>query len=175
MERLGLKDEAIRTVDVAALKKGQLSDEHFPSINEGGDTAASSGLKVLRGAHFETPVFRASDDGRGERVLALLFHALMAPEGLPLALVVAVLWCVAAYSVRPAFAGIFSSGLRFEPGKIAATLRIGSLAQYLAKFLSGGCHVAFCGAGNADGHRFRRSRDRAVKQTFASHEFENRD
>jgi hypothetical protein len=37
----------------------------------------------------------------------VLFHALMAPGGLPLAFVVAVLWCVVAYSVRPAFAGIF--------------------------------------------------------------------
>jgi hypothetical protein len=37
----------------------------------------------------------------------LLFHALMEPGGLPLGLVVAVLWCMVAYSVRPAFAGIF--------------------------------------------------------------------
>jgi hypothetical protein len=37
----------------------------------------------------------------------LLFHALMAPEGLPLALVVTVLWVVAFYSVRSAFTGIF--------------------------------------------------------------------
>jgi hypothetical protein len=37
----------------------------------------------------------------------LLFHALMEPGGLPLAFVVAVLWCITAYSVRPAFAGIF--------------------------------------------------------------------
>jgi putative oxidoreductase len=37
----------------------------------------------------------------------LLFHALMAPEGLPLAIVVAVLWGVVFASVRSAFAGIF--------------------------------------------------------------------
>ena len=37
----------------------------------------------------------------------LLFHALMEPGGLPLAFVVAMLWCITAYSVRPAFAGIF--------------------------------------------------------------------
>ena len=37
----------------------------------------------------------------------LLFHVLMAPEGLPLAIVVAVLWCVVFASVRSAFAGIF--------------------------------------------------------------------
>jgi hypothetical protein len=37
----------------------------------------------------------------------LLFHVLMAPEGLPLAIVVAVLWGVIFASVRSAFAGIF--------------------------------------------------------------------
>jgi putative oxidoreductase len=37
----------------------------------------------------------------------LLFHALMAPSGLPLALVVIVLWLVVAYSVRSAFEGVF--------------------------------------------------------------------
>jgi len=36
-----------------------------------------------------------------------LFHALMSPSGLPLALVVIVLWCVVAYSVRSAFEGVF--------------------------------------------------------------------
>ncbi len=36
-----------------------------------------------------------------------LFHALMAPSGLPLALVVVVLWGLVAWSVRPAFAGLF--------------------------------------------------------------------
>jgi putative oxidoreductase len=37
----------------------------------------------------------------------LTFHALMAPSGLPLALVVAVLWAVIFVDVRPAFAGLF--------------------------------------------------------------------
>jgi putative oxidoreductase len=37
----------------------------------------------------------------------LLFHALMAPSGLPLALVVVALWLIVAASVRPAFRGIF--------------------------------------------------------------------
>jgi len=37
----------------------------------------------------------------------LCFHALMAPEGLPLAVVVAILWGIVFYSVRGAFAGIF--------------------------------------------------------------------
>ena len=37
----------------------------------------------------------------------LLFHILMAPGGLPLALVVAALWLVLFYSRRLAFAGLF--------------------------------------------------------------------
>ena len=36
----------------------------------------------------------------------LLFHVLMAPAGLPLALIATVLWIVTAYSVRSAFAGL---------------------------------------------------------------------
>ena len=36
----------------------------------------------------------------------LLFHAFMAPSGLPLASIVAVLWVVVAISVWPAFAGL---------------------------------------------------------------------
>lgn len=36
----------------------------------------------------------------------LLFHAFMAPSGLPMALIVAVLWVVVATSVWPAFAGL---------------------------------------------------------------------
>ena len=36
----------------------------------------------------------------------VLFHAFMAPSGLPLALVVVVLWLIAAASVRAAFQGI---------------------------------------------------------------------
>ena len=39
----------------------------------------------------------------------LSFHALMAPSGLPLALVVAVLWTMIFAGVRPAFAGLFQS------------------------------------------------------------------
>ncbi len=42
----------------------------------------------------------------------LSFHVLMAPSGLPLALVVAVLWALIFVNVRPAFAGLFQS--RFE-------------------------------------------------------------
>jgi hypothetical protein len=37
-----------------------------------------------------------------------LFHAFMAPSGLPLAMVASVLWILTAHSVRSAFAGLFS-------------------------------------------------------------------
>src|SRR4051794_2641150 len=40
----------------------------------------------------------------------LVFHALMAPSGLPLAFFVAVLWAVIFAGIRPAFAGLFHSG-----------------------------------------------------------------
>src|ERR1700693_520377 len=39
----------------------------------------------------------------------LTFHILMAPSGLPLALLVAVLWALIFVDVRPAFAGLFQS------------------------------------------------------------------
>ena len=41
----------------------------------------------------------------------LTFHALMAPSGLPLALVVALLWAVIFVDTRPAFAALFQSRL----------------------------------------------------------------
>jgi hypothetical protein len=42
----------------------------------------------------------------------LVFHALMAPSGLPLALFVAVLWAVIFIDVRPAFSGLFQARLQ---------------------------------------------------------------
>ena len=42
----------------------------------------------------------------------LSFHVLMAPSGLPLALVVAVLWGVIFFDVRSAFAGLFQARLQ---------------------------------------------------------------
>src|SRR5258705_509260 len=42
----------------------------------------------------------------------LVFHVLMAPSGLPLALFVAVLWAVIFTDVRPAFSGLFQSHLQ---------------------------------------------------------------
>jgi putative oxidoreductase len=44
----------------------------------------------------------------------LVFHALMAPSGLPLALFLAVLWAVMFVDVRPAFAGLFQSRLQAQ-------------------------------------------------------------
>src|SRR5580704_10127029 len=44
----------------------------------------------------------------------IVFHALMAPIGLPLALFVAVLWAVIFIGVRPAFAGLFQSRLQAQ-------------------------------------------------------------
>jgi len=38
-----------------------------------------------------------------------LFHAFMEPAGMPPAILVSLLWLVVAYSVRPAFAGIWKS------------------------------------------------------------------
>jgi putative oxidoreductase len=38
----------------------------------------------------------------------LLFHALMAPEGLPIALFATVLWAILFYSIRRAFAGVLA-------------------------------------------------------------------
>jgi putative oxidoreductase len=42
----------------------------------------------------------------------LVFHAWMAPSGLPLALFVAVLWAMIFVDVRPAFAALFQSRLQ---------------------------------------------------------------
>jgi putative oxidoreductase len=39
----------------------------------------------------------------------LTFHVLMAPSGLPMAIVAAVLWVAVFVDVRPAFAGLFQS------------------------------------------------------------------
>jgi hypothetical protein len=43
----------------------------------------------------------------------LTFHVLMAPSGLPLAVIVAVLWVLIFIEVRPAFSGLFQS--RWQP------------------------------------------------------------
>jgi hypothetical protein len=52
------------------------------------------------------------------------------------------------------------------------SLRNRCLPQDFAKFFSGRCHVALCGAGDADGwRRVRRAGQRAIEQAFASHAF----
>ena len=43
----------------------------------------------------------------------LTFHVLMAPSGLPVALLAAILWTVIFIEVRPAFSGLFQS--RWQP------------------------------------------------------------
>lgn len=42
----------------------------------------------------------------------LLFHSLMAPEGLPVALFATLLWAIAFIAVRRAFAGVFMSRIQ---------------------------------------------------------------
>ena len=85
--------------------------------------AASQFLGVLVTSHYTVPVFLFQLIGAvlllvnryvplGLTLLApiivniLLFHGLMAPSGLPLAIVVVVLWLLVFASVRSAFAGI---------------------------------------------------------------------
>ncbi len=51
----------------------------------------------------------------------LLFHIFMAPSGLPIAILVAILWILAYLGVRSAFAGLFQS--RVTPGYGSAALR----------------------------------------------------
>jgi putative oxidoreductase len=48
----------------------------------------------------------------------LLFHSLMNPEGLGLALVVTILWAVVFASVRSAFAGIFQARVATTPASV---------------------------------------------------------
>src|SRR6516165_535292 len=57
----------------------------------------------------------------------LTFHVLMAPSGLPMALVVAVLWVLIFIEVRPAFSGLFQSRRharhKLKPGQVARERR----------------------------------------------------
>jgi hypothetical protein len=83
-------------------------------------------LGVLFVSHYLVPVFLVQLVG-GALLLAnrfvplalavlapvivniLLFHCLMAPEGLPMASVVVLLWAVIFYAKRSAFAGLFAA------------------------------------------------------------------
>jgi putative oxidoreductase len=51
----------------------------------------------------------------------LTFHVLMAPKGLPLALFVAVLWCLVFVDVRSAFSGLFQSRLQPRAEQVKQT------------------------------------------------------
>lgn len=82
-------------------------------------------LGALSASHFMAPVFLLQLIG-GALLLAnrfvpialvllgpvivniLLYHTLMAPEGLPPGLLALALWGIVFYAVRPAFAGIFA-------------------------------------------------------------------
>ena len=82
-------------------------------------------LGVLYMSHYLVPIFAVQLIGGllllanrfvplaltilgAELVNILLFHSLMAPSGLPLALFVTLLWFVTFYSVRKAFAGVLA-------------------------------------------------------------------
>ena len=58
-------------------------------------------------------------------VNVVLFHLLMAPSGLPLAIVTGVLWSLVFASVRRAFAGIFAAHTVTEARIGAATAGLG--------------------------------------------------
>jgi putative oxidoreductase len=55
----------------------------------------------------------------------LLFHSLMAPAGLPLALFTAVLWGILFYGVRRAFAGVFAQRVQTEAERRLSALSPG--------------------------------------------------
>jgi putative oxidoreductase len=54
----------------------------------------------------------------------LLFHSLMKPAGLGLALLVAILWAVVFASVRSAFAGIFQARVEITPASVPRRTRV---------------------------------------------------
>ena len=58
----------------------------------------------------------------------LLFHSLMNPEGLGLALFVTILWGVVFASVRSAFAGIFQARAETKTPPVGHRIRAGSAA-----------------------------------------------
>jgi putative oxidoreductase len=54
----------------------------------------------------------------------LLFHGLMNPDGLGLALLVTILWAVVFASVRSAFAGIFQARFEITPASVPHRTRV---------------------------------------------------
>ena len=88
-------------------------------------------LGALMTTHYMVPVFLLQVSGGvllllnrfvplGLTLLApvivniFLFHALMAPDGLPLAIVVTVLWAIVAWHFRASFAGVVQSQPRVQ-------------------------------------------------------------
>ncbi|MCW3051376.1 MAG: hypothetical protein JWN14_546 [Chthonomonadales bacterium] len=98
---------------------------------------------VLSASHYMVPVFLLQIVG-GALLLAnryvpialvllgpvivniLMYHALMAPQGLPLAVIVTALFLFVFYSVRQAFTGIFAA--QVHPEETNAIAPIGKLA-----------------------------------------------
>jgi putative oxidoreductase len=90
-------------------------------------------MTVLSASHYFEPIFLLQAVG-GALLLAnrfvpialvllgpiivniLLFHILMAPQGLPLALVTTALWLTVFYGVRQAFAGVFAARVQTPEG-----------------------------------------------------------
>ena len=99
---------------------------HFLPMKPPPPGNAAQFLGALASSHYTAPIFALQAIG-GVLLLAgrfvplgltllgpivvniFLFHALMEPQGLPIALVAVLLWLVAAIGVRDAFAGILAS------------------------------------------------------------------
>jgi putative oxidoreductase len=97
---------------------------HFIHMPPPTGVAAQQYMGVLFTSHYMVPIFLLQVVG-GVLLLInryvplallllgpvlvniLLFHSLMAPEGLPLALITTILWLIVFYGVRSAFAGVF--------------------------------------------------------------------
>ncbi|MCW3096903.1 MAG: hypothetical protein JWL77_2521 [Chthonomonadaceae bacterium] len=100
-------------------------------------------MNVMFTSHYMVPVFLLQIVG-GALLLAnrfvplalvllgpvlvniLMYHALMAPQGLPLAIVATVLWLTVFYGVRSAFAGVFVA--QVHPEETSASLPAGKMA-----------------------------------------------
>ncbi len=100
-------------------------------------------MTVLSASHYMVPVFLLQIIG-GALLLAnrfvpvglvllgpiivniLMYHALMAPQGLPMALIVTALWLTVFYAVRQAFAGIFAA--HTQPLETPVTAPLGKMA-----------------------------------------------
>ncbi len=100
-------------------------------------------MTILSASHYMEPVFLLQIVG-GALLLAnrfvplalvllgpvivniILYHILMAPQGLPLALIVTALWLTVFWAVRSAFTGIFAAQL--QPQETSGTVPAGRIA-----------------------------------------------